>query len=193
LLGAAAEAAVSETVEMDWLVGTATTVGGWIILLLVAGVAGEALHPLIRHVYSPPHGAYTLVGTWLTAVAAVGLAIMRAEWSVGLRSAVTLLPLVAALFGSFIYRDERRRVRGLPEVVTVVPDRFGWRGRMALALLAVVAVGTAGVSVWTDGWQAWVTVLGSLLIAVVTVISAITGRMPDVAVAFLGARRQRRS
>lgn len=178
---------------MDWLVGVATAVGGWILLLLVAELGGEALGWALRplkHVYSPPHGAYVLACTWLTAIALVAFAVMKAEWSVGLRSATTLLPILAALFASFVYRDERRRVRGLPEVVTVVPDRFSWRGRVALGSLAVLAMATAGLSVWADGWHAWLTLLGSLLIATVTGVAAVTGRMPDLAVALIGARRQ---
>src|ERR1043166_552634 len=145
---------------MDWLVGIATAIGGWIVLLVIAEVAGEALRPLIKRLYSPPHGAYALGCTWLTATALVGLAVMKAEWSISLRSAITLLPVLAALFASFVYRDEHRRVRGLPEIVTVVPDRFSWRGRLGLASLTFLAVATACLSAIADGWQAWLTVLG---------------------------------
>lgn len=178
---------------MDWLVGIVAAVGGWILLSVVAELAGEALgwalRPLKR-LYSPPHGVYVLGCTWLAAAALVGLAVMKGEWSLGLRSALTLLPVMSALFASLVYRDERRRVRGLPEVVTIVPDRFGWRGRLALVLLTVLAVATAALSVWADGLEAWLTVLGGALIASVTGVAAITGRLPDVAVALIGARRQ---
>jgi hypothetical protein len=178
---------------MDWLIGVATAVGGSILMLFLAELAGEALGGALRplkHLYSPPHGVYTLAGTWLTAAALVVLAVMRAEWSLGLRSAITVLPIMAALFASFIYRDQRRRVYGLPEVVTIVPARFHWRGRVVLGSLTILAVGTAWVSVWANGWDAWLVVLGSVVAAGVTGVAAITGRMPDVAVVLIGARRE---
>lgn len=175
---------------MDWFIGIAIAVAGWFALEIAGDIAGEWLRPILNRLYSPPHGGALLACTWLAAGALVGLALVKSEWSEGWRSAVTIIPVGVALFASFIYRDERRRTLGLPEIVTVVPDRFSWRARIGLALLGCLALLMAYFSFIMNGWPAWLEALGFLAFALATGYVAITGRMPDMLIASIGARKK---
>jgi hypothetical protein len=175
---------------MDRLAGVVTEVATWFLLMLLAGLAVEALSPILTRLtrlYTPPHGAYVLAGTWLAAFVSVGLALTVPGRSVGARSAALLVPVFLALCASFVHRDERRRVRGLPELADL-PDRFGWRGRIGLVAFAVLSALTALAAAWASGWKAWEPVLACLVGAGAAGVAAITGRLPRIPSALVRRR-----
>ena len=96
---------------MKGLIGAAVGVVGLILLELLGQVLGEAiafaLSPL-RILYRPPHGRVVLGATWLLALAGTFLASRALESELGAIAFMSCLPV--ALVGSFVYRDEVRRV-----------------------------------------------------------------------------------
>lgn len=130
----------------------------------------------IRRLYAPPHGRRSLALTWLACLGAAGYG-----WSLGPANPFLGLGLLTGgafigILATVLRKEERNRADGLPDDYTAVPERVGWRGRLAFGAAAAGSVWLANAATGGgspgDVLNAW----GFVAIAALLGAAALTGR-----------------
>lgn len=114
---------------LDWLKAAGIFVALWIAFELAHLLLTPAIRPVgraLNRLYTPPHGGWVLFATWVGAFAGLWIGWNADSDQPILGIASMIVAPVIAMFATLVYRDQRRARRGLPAVVTEVPETLGY-------------------------------------------------------------------